>query len=244
MKPPIERIFAEVPRTYELVNHVLTVGLDIRWRRHAAAVAAAGASPGEWVDVCTGTGETAVSLRRLAPRGARVSAVDMSPAMLDEARRKPEAAGIGFMQADIRALPFKDSSVDLVTMSFATRNVNLSREALVGAFSELHRVLKPGGLFVNLETSQPPSAPVRWLFHLYVKVTVRRLGQLISGSRVAYSYLSRTIPRFYSAGELSGILREAGFDQVSFRRLLLGAAAVHEARKNREQTARGSGRRF
>ncbi len=227
----IERIFSEVPATYEKVNHILTLGLDIRWRALAAEIAAAGAGPGEWVDMCTGTGEMAVYLKRLAPDGTRVRGVDLSDAMLAEARSKPEAEHIDFMQAGITDLPFPDDSIDLVTMSFATRNVNLSREALARAFAELHRVLKPGGLFVNLETSQPSSALLRKCFHLYVRLLVRPVGRSVSGSKVAYGYLSRTIPRFYMPEDLAGIMREAGFGEVYFRRLLLGAAAIHEARK-------------
>jgi demethylmenaquinone methyltransferase/2-methoxy-6-polyprenyl-1,4-benzoquinol methylase len=205
--------------------------MDIRWRARAARIAAAGARPGKWVDMCAGTGEMAVCLKGLAPEGTRVSAVDMSGEMLAEAQRKPEAEGIDFIRAGITDLPFPDESIDLATMSFATRNVNLSREALVRGFAEFHRVLKPGGLFVNLETSQPPSAFVRKCFHLYVKILVRPVGSLISGSNVAYAYLSRTIPRFYTAEDLAGIMREAGFGEVSFQRLLLGAAAIHQARK-------------
>jgi len=213
------------------VNHILTLGMDIRWRARAAAIAAAGAEPGEWVDMCTGTGEMAVYLKRLAPEGTRVRGVDMSRAMLAEARGKPEAEGIDFMRAGIADLPFPDESIDLITMSFATRNVNLSREALVRAFAELHRVLRPGGLFVNLETSQPPSVFVRKCFHLFVSLLVKPVGSLISGSSVAYAYLSRTIPRFYTAEDLAAIMSEAGFDGVCFGRLFLGAAAIHQARK-------------
>ena len=181
--------------------------------------------------MCTGTGEMAVYLKRLAPEETRVRGVDMSGAMLAEARGKPEAESIDFVRAGIIDLPFPDESIDLVTMSFATRNVNLSKEVLVRAFAELHRVLKPGGLFVNLETSQPPSAFVRKCFHLFVSLLVRPVGSLISGSSVAYAYLSRTIPRFYTAEDLAGIMSEAGFDGVCFRRLFLGAAAIHQARK-------------
>ena len=227
----IQRIFSEVPATYELVNHILTLGMDVRWRSRAAGVAAAGAGRGAWLDMCTGTGEMAVSLRRLAPEETQVIGVDMSDAMLAEARSKLEAEGIEFVRAGITDLPFPDQSIDLITMSFATRNVNLSRDALLRAFAELHRVLKPGGLFVNLETSQPRWALVRRCFHLYVGLLVKPVGSLISGSSVAYAYLARTIPRFYTAEDLAGIMREAGFDEVRFHRLLLGAAAIHEARK-------------
>ena len=96
---------------------------------------------------------------------------------------------------------------------------------------EFRRVLKPGGRFVNLETSQPRWGIVRTLFHAYVVVLVRRVGSRISGSTAGYAYLSTTIPKFYGAEELAAILKEAGFAPVSVKRLLCGAAAVHTARK-------------
>ena len=116
-------------------------------------------------------------------------------------------------------------------MSFATRNVNLNREALIESFSELHRVLKPGGRFVSVETSQPPSSVIRKCFHIYIKLVVKRIGTLISGYRPGYAMLAGTIPRFYPAEELADIMREAGFQKVTFRRMFFGAAAIHEAEK-------------
>ncbi len=226
----IRDIFDEVPTTYELINHVLTLGLDVMWRKRAAKVASGGRG-GEWLDMCTGTGETAVYLSRLAPEGTRVRAADFSPTMMAEARRKPEAKDIEFIPADIRALPFSNGSLDLVTMSFATRNVNLNREALVESFAELYRVLKPGGRFVSVETSQPRSSFIRKCFHIYVKLFVRPVGTLISGYPAGYTMLSTTIRRFYSAEELADIMREAGFDRVTFKRMLFGAAAIHQTEK-------------
>lgn len=226
----IRDVFAEVPATYELANHVLTLGLDVMWRRRAARVASRGRG-GEWLDMCTGTGETAVYLSRLAPEDTRVRAADFSPAMMAEARRKPEAKDIAFIPADIRALPFSDGSMDLVTMSFATRNVNVNREALVESFAELHRILKPGGRFVSVETSQPPSSFIRKCFHMYVGLFVKRIGTLISGCPAGYAMLSSTIRRFYPAEELADIMKEAGFGKVTFRRMFFGAAAIHEAEK-------------
>ena len=226
----IQSMYEEVPATYELVNHVLTLGLDVLWRRRAARIAAK-AGGADWADVCTGTGEMAIYLSRLAPKGTRIFAVDFSSPMMDKARKKPQAAGITFAESDIKTLPFEDSSFDLITMSFATRNINLSREALVRSFAEYYRVLKPGGRFVNLETSRPPFVLVRKCFDLYVRLFVRRVGSRISGARTAYGYLASTIPRFYKAEELAQIMREAGFDQVSFKRLTFGAAAIHLAIK-------------
>lgn len=226
----IQNIFAEVPKTYELVNHTLTLGMDIVWRKKAVAIAARRGGE-RWIDVCSGTGETANYLSRAAGNGTRVFATDFSMPMLEYALTKPEAHRITFCLSDIRQLPFEDNSFDLVTLSFATRNINLNREILTESFREFYRILRPGGCFINLETSQPTSPVARRLFHLYVKLFVKRVGQLLSGSKAGYTYLSRTIPRFYDADELAGILRMAGFDEVRYRRLMLGAAAIHESVK-------------
>ncbi len=226
----VERMFSEVPATYELVNHVLTLGLDIVWRRRAAKIAAT-ADGGQWADMCTGTGEMAARLSRLAPEGTTIYGVDFSEPMLEQARKKPEAARISFIRSDIKALPFPDASFDLVTMSFATRNINLSKDILVQSFGEFYRVLKPGGRFVNLETSRPSFWPVRKCFHLYVRLFVKSIGSRISGSRAAYTYLATTIPRFYSAQELADIMSQAGFDKVTFQQYMFGAAAIHQAMK-------------
>lgn len=226
----IEKVFSEVPKTYELVNHILTLGLDIVWRKRAARIAAQG-NGGRWIDVCTGTGETAAYLCRLAPSGTVIYALDFSLPMLREAKRKPEAEGIRFVASDVRSLPFPNDSFDLVTISFATRNINLSENILVQSFIEFHRILRPGGRFVNLETSQPSFYPVRKCLHLYVKLFVEAIGSRISGSRPAYKYLSNTIPRFYYPEELSSIMRRAGFGKITTQKHLFGVAAIHQAIK-------------
>ncbi|MHC4309436.1 MAG: ubiquinone/menaquinone biosynthesis methyltransferase [Planctomycetota bacterium] len=226
----VERVFSEVPATYELVNHVLTLGLDIVWRNRAARIASK-ADGGQWADMCTGTGEMAACLSRLAPEGTTIYGIDFSEPMLEEAKRKPEADGIKFVACDIKALPFPDGSFDLVTMSFATRNINLSKDILIRSFAEFYRVLKPGGRFVNLETSRPSFWPVRKCFHLYVKLFVKSIGSLISGSRSAYGYLGKTIPAFYAAEELAEIIRQGGFKEVTFQKHLFGAVAIHQGMK-------------
>jgi demethylmenaquinone methyltransferase/2-methoxy-6-polyprenyl-1,4-benzoquinol methylase len=230
----IRGIFSEVPRTYELVNHILTFGLDLLWRRRAVRVAVQGGGPvsadgSAWADLGTGTGEMAAHLRRLAPEGTVVYAVDLTPAMLEQARAKPGTQGTRFLISDVKRLPFADRSLDLITVSFATRNMNLSRDVLVQTFAEFRRVLRPGGRLVNVETSQPPCKLVRWGYHLHVKLLVKPIGRLVSGSRRGYAYLAHTIQRFYTADELAEILRQAGFSDVSYRRLFLGVAAIHQA---------------
>ena len=227
----VKRVFAKVPSTYERINHILTFGFDIIWRKKAVKIAASyGGS--EWVDLCTGTGETAEYLSRLASAGTNVSAVDISPEMMDEAKKKPEAENINFIIADVKELPFEDNSVDLITMSFATRNINFNKDTLIKSFSEYHRILKSGGRFVNLETSQPTIKFIRVFFHLFIKLFVSKIGTKISGSQDGYLYLSKTIPRFYNAKELANVLQLAGFKEVTYKRMLFGIAAIHISKKD------------
>jgi len=227
----VQRTFSpRVSTTYELVNHILTLGHDVLWRRRAARIAAA---PGgtQWADMCTGTGEMAVYLSRLAPCETTIHAIDFSLPMMAEAMKKPEARNINFVISDVKALDFPDESLDLVTISFATRNINLNRDVLIQTFAEFCRVLKPGGRFINLETSQPSSLLIRRLFHFYVKLFVKPVGGLISGSNTGYAYLAHTTPRFFPPEELSDIMCRAGFKNVIYRKLLFGVAAIHQGMK-------------
>jgi len=233
----VQNVFSQVPQTYELTNHILTFGFDILWRRTAARIAA-NAGPGQWADMCTGTGEMAVYLSRLAQKQTTIHAIDFSAPMLARAAQKPHTANINFVTADVGNLPFPDETFDLITMSFATRNINLSKDILIRTFAEFNRVLKPKGLFVNLETSQPIFTPLGKCINLYVKLFVERIGTRISGHRLPYSYLATTIPRFYSAEELAEIMRKAGFEEVSFRKLLFGVAAIHQAKTTGTPTSR------
>lgn len=228
---PLRDLFAGLAPSYERVNHALTLGLDVRWRASAArtAVRAGGAL---WLDVCSGTGDMARELRRRARPDTRIVALDFCRPMLEESVARAVREGpFEFVLADVKSLPFPSGIFDLITISFATRNIHLSRRVLTETFGEFRRVLKPDGRFVNLETSQPRFGPVRFLFRTYVRTIVLPLGRRISGSKAGYAYLSSSIPKFYPAEELAAILRKAGFSKVEFRRLLFGASAIHVAIK-------------
>ena len=230
MNKGIQNIFSEVPETYELINHILTFGLDVVWRKRAAK-AAVKAGGNLWIDMCSGTGEMASNLSNIATNGTQIYAADFSLPMLDKARLKPKVKHIKFVLSDIKILPFQNDTFNLVTISFATRNINLSRDILTKSFKEFYRILQPGGYLINLETSQPPLLLIRRLFHLYAKLFIERIGITISGSRAGYAYLSRTIPLFYDAEELADIMLEAGFRSVEFQRLFFGVAAIHQGIK-------------
>ena len=230
MKQGIKKIFSEVPQTYELINHILTFGLDIHWRKKAGKLASEEGGD-MWMDICTGTGEMAFYLSSLAPEGTRIYAADFSLPMIRQAQERKDSARINFIHSDIDTLPFPDNTFDLVTISFAVRNINLNPEKFLKSLKAIYGVLKPGGRFVSLETSQPKSVLIRKLFHSYIRLTVKPVGYLISGSKSAYTYLSQTIPRFYTAEEYAEIIQKAGFQKVTFRRMLFGATAIHKAVK-------------
>jgi len=221
----VHSLFTQVARTYELANHVLTFGLDIVWRNRAARIASDDGGE-RWLDVCTGTGDMARALRRRAPAETLVAGLDFCLPMLAEGKGDVPA-----IQADARCMPFADNTFDLITISFATRNLRTSDDALLSTLREFHRVLTPGGRFVNVETSQPPCPLIRWAFHTFIGLTVRALGGRVSGAGAPYAYLARTIPRFHGAPEFADLIREAGFSDVTYRQMTFGAAAVHRGVK-------------
>ena len=243
MNKGIQQIFSSVPVTYEIINHILTLGFDTPVRRYAAKLAASGNTQritqcGKRttqnarliLDVCTGTGEMAQCLSKYIGRNTLIIASDFTLPMLRYARQR-QTSQVRFTAADSIRLPFRDNTFDLVTISFATRNINVSRQNLLGCLKEFRRVLKPGGRFINLETSQPSSLLLRRMLHIFVKTFVKPIGSIISGSTQAYAYLSQTIPRFYDADRFSEIILEAGFQKCKYKHLMGGLAAIHEGTK-------------
>lgn len=232
MKQGIQKLFGEVTKTYELVNHILTFGGDVLCRRQVANLVSSNVSQGDFycLDICTGTGEMARLLKRGVNGKATVIGGDFCYPMLLKARAKSTPA-IQYLGTEAQSLPFGDNSFDLITISFATRNLRTSDQSLLKCLTEFYRIIKPGGMFIHLETSQPESGLFRWIFHRYVKTFVKPIGGMISGNQRAYGYLSHTIPQFYNASEFSQIIRQAGFENVKYKLLWGGVAAIHVATK-------------
>lgn len=215
---------------YEAANSFLTLGLDLYWRRRAAALARR-AAPGarRALDACCGTGDFCRALQRAYGGALELTGADLSEAMLSAARGR--APGASFVRAEAKELPFPDGSFDLVTISFATRNLNIDREKLLAALREFRRVLRPGGVFLNLETTRPAN-PLVWLgMRAYVKGMIGLLNLLSPKSKTSYLFLLNTILKFYPAAEFSALLAEAGFSGVKASPLCPGAVAVHTAVK-------------
>jgi demethylmenaquinone methyltransferase/2-methoxy-6-polyprenyl-1,4-benzoquinol methylase len=215
-------MFSEIAPRYDLLNRVLSAGVDRRWRSAAVAVALE-RRPHRILDLATGTGDLALLLKKLAPE-AEVVGGDFAPPMLELARDKAQKAGlhIPFVEADALALPFPDASFEAITIAFGFRNFADYTQAL----RELYRVLTEGGRLVILEFPPPPRGGLGPLYRFYFTRVLPLVGGLISGSPSAYRYLPESVERFPEPEVLSTMMRSAGF-RTRYTLLTGGIAALH-----------------
>ena len=226
----IAGLYDGIYRSYRLANSLLTYGLDRHWRRRAARLARREAPcAASALDACCGTGDFSLELLRAFGPGLKLAGADLSAPMLGLARRR--LPGADLRQAEAKALPWPDGSFDLVTISFATRNLNVDRARLLEALREFRRVLKPGGVFVNVETTRPAGLAIRALMRWYVTAVIGLLNLFSPANRKSYLFLRNTIINFYPAEEFSALLAEAGFATARHETLFPGAVAVHAARR-------------
>ena len=215
----VRDMFDRISPSYDRMNLLMSMGRDGRWRR--LGVRASGAQPGDSaLDVCCGTGDFAVELRRAVGPSGRVVGLDFSPQMLEVARRKCSA--VEWQQGDALALPFADGEFAAACVGFGVRNLSDHRRG----FAEMARVVRPGGRVVCLEMSTPP-APIRPFSQLWTDHGVPVLGRIVAHDPEAYRYLPASVHRFPSAPELAEIMREAGLVDVGYRRLMMGVVALH-----------------
>ena len=225
----VRDMFAAIAGRYDLMNRVLTGGLDVLWRRRIAALDL-GAGP--VLDGCTGTGDLALALKKRRP-GLRVVGVDFTHAMLARAVEKGGRVnhdrGVSWVEGDGEALPFADAAFTAATVGFGLRNIADTRRGL----RELHRVLAPGGLLVVLETSRPTNPLVRPLFAAYFGGVVPKLGRLLAGNPAgAYDYLPASAAEFPDGEKLCELMRGCGFGECAFDPVGFGAATIYTGRKS------------
>jgi demethylmenaquinone methyltransferase/2-methoxy-6-polyprenyl-1,4-benzoquinol methylase len=223
----IRDMFATIVPHYDLVNTLMTLGLDRRWRRTTVAMA----EPANAValDIATGTGELAFELARAG--ASNVIGVDFCHSMVESAVKKrassTSARRIEFATGDAMALPFRDATFDCIVNGFMLRNV----ADLNTTFRELCRVLKPGGRLVCLDLT-PPRGPLRRFFDLYIATFVPLLGVLVGRKYSAYRYLFQSLTTHPDADTLARMMRDAGFAEAEFRLTGFGTVAIHLARKD------------
>jgi len=225
-------MFTEVPPRYDLVNRVITLGLDRMWRR-LAALTCLRDEPRRVLDLGCGTGDLTINIARLASASVSVVGLDYSQPMLELARQKAFRAGavLDFLRGQADRLPFPDDCFDAVGISFAFRNLTYRNPVCQPHLAEVRRVLRTGGRYVIVESSQPGNRIIRALFHLYLRAFVKPTGMLISGNKSAYRYLAESASRFYPPQEVRDMLLEADFREVTCRPLFFGAAGIHVAMK-------------
>lgn len=223
----VEQMFDRIAGRYDLLNRVMTMGIDRRWRR--LAVRAARPQAAHVLDACCGTGDITFAL---AHAGAeRVIGLDFSANMLDVAQRRADHMDgqfigdvpVEFLQGDVLAIPFPDATFDAITVGFGVRNV----ENLDGALAEFRRVLKPGGRLVCLEITRPAGRMAQGFYRVWFDRVVPVVGGWISGDREAYSYLPESAKRFPTPPELVARFRTAGFTDIVYRLFAGGIVALH-----------------
>lgn len=220
----VRRIFSEIAPRYDLLNHVLSLNIDRRWRRAALADLGWEHRPdGTYLDLCAGTLDVGAMLAHLPGFTGRIIGADFAEPMLRKGIGKADAAMLAPVTADALTLPFRDHSMAGAIVAFGARNL----ADLGDGFREVHRVLMPGARFVILEFSTPPSALVRSGYRLYSHHVLPALGRLVSGHPTAYQYLPESVDRFPSADDLAALLTSAGFVNVRWRHLTLGVVAIH-----------------
>jgi demethylmenaquinone methyltransferase/2-methoxy-6-polyprenyl-1,4-benzoquinol methylase len=210
----VRTMFDRIAPVYDVMNHVMTAGLDRRWRRLTAAAVV---RPGDRVlDAACGTGDLALADARA---GGRVTGVDFAEAMLERARRK--GPQLQWVRGDALALPFADASFDAATVGFGVRNL----DDLEAGLRELRRVLRPGGRVGILEITRP-RGPLRPFYSLWFDRIVPLLGRVLPGGS-AYTYLPASVRRFPGPDDLSRLLEDCGFARVGYRPFAGGIVALH-----------------
>ena len=227
-KEQVTEMFDTISKEYDSLNRVISFGIDIKWRNNVVDLVKA-TNPETILDIATGTGDLAISL--VKTNAKKIVGLDISNGMLEVGRNKISKkklnSTIEMVLGDSENLPFETNSFDAVTVAFGVRNF----EHLEKGLSEIHRVLKPNGIFVILETSVPTKTPFKQGYKFYTKFILPAIGKLFSKDRSAYSYLSESASLFPFGEVLNNILRQIGFIDVNDHPQTFGVATIYTASK-------------
>jgi demethylmenaquinone methyltransferase/2-methoxy-6-polyprenyl-1,4-benzoquinol methylase len=225
----VQSLFDSIAHRYDVLNHVLSSGIDILWRQRAIQLLAA-YQPKTILDVATGTADLAIIANSLHPDS--IVGIDISPKMLEIGTNKIQRRGLSsvikLQTGNAEALVFASDSFDVVTAAFGVRNFSDLGKGL----SEFHRVLRSGGITMILEFSHPHIVPIKQLYSFYTKLILPVLGGIISRNRAAYDYLPSTVSEFPDGEQFCEVLRSIGFMRVKSFPQTFGIATIYLAEKN------------
>jgi demethylmenaquinone methyltransferase / 2-methoxy-6-polyprenyl-1,4-benzoquinol methylase len=227
-KEQVTQMFNNIAPRYDLLNHLLSAGIDISWRKKVISIV--GRHPHRKIlDLATGTGDLAIEAAKLQPE--KIVAADISTEMLKyqhkKLLRKNLTALIELVNADAENLPFDDNTFDVAMVAFGVRNF----EDLEKGLSEIRRVLKNGGLIVVLEFSKPERFPVKQLYNFYFRNILPGIGRLISKNNSAYTYLPDSVGHFPSGKDFTSFLEKTGFSETTIKPVTMGIASIYTGKK-------------
>ncbi len=228
----VRQVFGEIAGRYDLLNHLLSLGIDLSWRRRTVRLVPPEPEGGPILDVCTGTGDLALAYWKSGGPTARVVGTDFCHPMLVLANQKGRRAGaqkqISWLEADTQQLPFGDDLFQIVCVAFGLRNVS----DMDCGLREMARVCRPGGRVAVLEFSMPTLWPLGPLYGWYFRRVLPRIGQALARNRQsAYNYLPASVSQFPQGEELAVRMRAAGLAEVEYHRFTLGIATLYVGRK-------------
>ena len=227
-KEQVAEMFDKVSHRYDFLNRLLTFGIDMKWRKLVVKTVAKN-DPKQLLDIATGTGDFAIMLTELNPE--KIIGLDLSQGMLnigiEKVKNKNLDHVVEMIQGDSESLPFEDAFFDAITVGFGVRNF----ENLDKGLQEIYRVLKPGGIFVVLETSQPEGFIMKPLFKFYSKYIIPTVGKLFSKDKRAYDYLPESAAAFPYGKAFNNILQKNGFINTTNKPLTFGIASMYTATK-------------
>lgn len=231
----VEAMFDAIAPAYDFMNRAMTAGLDRLWQRRLVAAATAGvntaggAAPLAVLDLATGTGDVAFALSRALPN-AQITGLDLSEGMLDKARIKAAEQGIGnvvFLQGDCLATGLPDSCADVITIAYGVRNF----ADLAAGYSEMYRLLRPGGRLCVLELSEPASPLIKPFYKAYTRTLIPFAGRLLSHDSRAYTYLPESIAAVPQRDGMTALIEGAGFSEARWRSFTMGVCTLYAATK-------------
>lgn len=227
-KDQVAEMFDNISHNYDFLNHFLSLGIDILWRRKAVRLLKPG-NPKQVLDIATGTGDFAIESLSMNPD--KVTGVDISEGMLDMGRKKMKKRKlddrIELLYGDSENLPFEDNTFDAITVGFGVRNF----QNLLKGLTDMNRVLAPGGTAAVLEFSKPRKFPIKQLYNFYFLNILPMIGRIISKDSRAYTYLPESVKVFPDGENFLKVMQEAGFSQLESYPVSFGIATIYIGRK-------------